>query len=77
MPQGCVDVGHEMTQGIPNGKTLRGSFDQFNDRATAQVLSALATDSALVLAHVYIADKSSEIPAVRALLAELGLSRHL
>ncbi len=60
-----------------DGKTLRGSFDQFNDRAAAQVLSALATDTALVLAHIDIADKSNEIPAVQALLTELGLARHL
>ena len=60
-----------------DGKTLRGSFDQFHDRAAAQVLSALATDTALVLAHVDIAGKSNEIPAVQALLTELGLARHL
>jgi len=68
-----------------DGKTLRGSveprgspdFDNFHDRAAAQVLSALATDTALVLAHGDITDKSNEIPAVQALLAELGLARHL
>jgi hypothetical protein len=32
-----------------DGKTLRGSFDKFHDRAAAQVLSAFATDTALVL----------------------------
>ena len=46
-----------------DGKTLRGSFDNFNDRAAAQVLSAFATDTSLVLAHVDIAEKSNEIPA--------------
>jgi hypothetical protein len=56
-----------------DGKTLRGSFDNFNDRAAAQVLSAFATDSSLVLAHVDIAEKSNEIPAAQALLAELGV----
>lgn len=56
-----------------DGKTLRGSFDNFHDRAAAQVLSALATDTALVLAHVEIAEKSNEIPAAQALLAELGV----
>jgi len=60
-----------------DGKTLRGSFDNFHDRAAAQVLSALATDTALVLAHVDIADKSNEIPAVQTLLAELGIAGHL
>src|ERR1700747_2597423 len=29
-----------------DGKTLRGSFDNFNDRAAAQVLSAFATETA-------------------------------
>ena len=29
-----------------DGKTLRGSFDKFNDRAAAQVLSAFTTDTA-------------------------------
>jgi hypothetical protein len=56
-----------------DGKTLRGSFDNFCDRAAAQVLSAFATDTALVLAHVDIAEKSNEIPAAQALLAELGV----
>ena len=57
-----------------DGKTLRGSFDRFRDRAAAQVLSAFATDTALVLAHVDIAEKSNEIPAAQALLAELGVA---
>ena len=56
-----------------DGKTLRGSFDNFNDRAAAQVLSAFAVDTSLVLAHVDIAEKSNEIPAAQALLAELGV----
>jgi len=37
------------------------------------VLSAFAIDTALVLAHVDIAEKSNEIPAAQALLAELGV----
>ena len=56
-----------------DGKTLRGSFDHFHDRAAAQVLSAFATDTALLLAHVDIAEKTNEIPAAQQLLAELGL----
>jgi hypothetical protein len=57
-----------------DGKTLRGSFDKFNDRAAAQVLSAFATDTALVLAHMDIAEKSNEVPAAQTLLAELGIA---
>jgi hypothetical protein len=56
-----------------DGKTLRGSVDNFNDRAASQVLSAFATGTSLVLAHVDIAEKSNEIPAAQALLAELGV----
>jgi len=58
-----------------DGKTLRGSFDRFHDRAAAQVLSAFATDTALVLAHIDIAERSNEIPAAQTLLAELGVAR--
>jgi len=57
-----------------DGKTLRGSFDKYNDRAAAQMLSAFATDTALVLAHVDIAEKSNEIPAAQTLLAGLGVA---
>jgi hypothetical protein len=56
-----------------DGKTLRGSFDAFHDQTAAQILSAFATDTALGLAHVEVDDKSNEIPAAQALLAELGV----
>jgi hypothetical protein len=56
-----------------DGKTLRGSFDNFHDQTAAQILSAFATDTALVLAHIEVDDKSNEIPAAQALLAELGV----
>jgi len=39
-----------------DGKTLRGSFDNFKDRAAAQILSAFATETALVIAHLDIAE---------------------
>jgi hypothetical protein len=57
-----------------DGKTLRGSFDNFRDRAASQVLSAFATDTSLILAHVDIDEKSNEIPAAQMLLAELGVA---
>ncbi len=34
-----------------DGKTLRRSFDHLNDRRAAHVLSAFASDAALILAH--------------------------
>jgi hypothetical protein len=57
-----------------DGKVLRHSFDNFNDRKAAQILSAFSTGSALILAHVEIDDKSNEIPAAQKLIVELNLS---
>ena len=55
-----------------DGKTLRGSFDKFTDTLAARgsmppLVSAFAADSALVLGHLEIDDKSNEIPAVQRL----------
>jgi len=60
-----------------DGKALRGSFDAFNDAKARQLLSAFATDTALVLAHVEIDEKSNEIPAARKLLEELDVAGHI
>jgi DDE family transposase len=60
-----------------DGKTLKASFDAFNDIKARQVLSALAVDTALVLAHIEIDEKSNEIPAVQKLLQELDVAGHL
>jgi hypothetical protein len=60
-----------------DGKVLRGSFDSFNDIKAKQVLSALAADTALVIAHIEIDEKSNEIPAVQKLLAELDVADHI
>ena len=57
-----------------DGKTLKGSFDNFNDARARQVLSAFAADTALVLAHIEIDEKSNEIPAAQKLLEELNLA---
>ena len=60
-----------------DGKTLKGSFDSFNDIKARQVLSAFAVDTALVLAHIEIDEKSNEIPAVHRLLEELDVAGHV
>ena len=60
-----------------DGKLLKGSFDSFNDAKAKQVLSAFAVDTALVLAHIEIDDKSNEIPAVQKLLEELDVAGHI
>jgi DDE_Tnp_1-associated len=58
-------------------QALRGSFDAFNDIKARQMLSAFAVDTALVLAHIEIDEKSNEIPAVQKLLEELDLTGHI
>jgi hypothetical protein len=55
-----------------DGKTLRGSFDHLDDQAAAQVLSAFASEAALILAHQEIAE-GDEVAAARALIERLGL----
>jgi hypothetical protein len=57
-----------------DGKTLRRSFDNFLDRRAAHILSAFASDTALVLAHLDCDEKSNEIPAVQTLLGSLPLT---
>ena len=48
-----------------------------NDIKARQVLSAFAVDTALVLAHIEIDEKSNEIPAVQKLLQELDVAGHI
>ncbi len=57
-----------------DGKTLRGSVDHLNDRKAAHVLSAFASDAALILAHQEVAGAPEEIPAVPRLIAGLGMT---
>lgn len=57
-----------------DGKVLRGSFDHLNDRKAAQILTAFATETALVLAHLEIDDKSNEIPAAQRMIMDLNLT---
>ncbi len=57
-----------------DGKTLRGSFDHLADRKAVHVLSAFASDAALVLAHQELAGAPDEIAAVPRLMAELGVT---
>jgi hypothetical protein len=72
-----IVVGHAPTWGAIDGKTLRGSFDAFNDRKAAHVLSAFASDGQIILGHLAIAEKSNEIPAAQDMIATLGLSGRL
>ena len=51
---------------------LRGSFDHLDDQAATQVLSAFASEAALILAHQEIVE-GDEIAAAQALIEQLGL----
>src|SRR3954468_22667620 len=70
---GTVQVTGKRTIAL-DGKTLRGSFDYLNDRTAAHVLSAFASDAALILAHQEVAGAPGEIPAVPTLMEDLGLT---
>jgi predicted transposase YbfD/YdcC len=59
-----------------DGKTLRGSFDHFNDKKAIQVFSAF-TSGNIILAHEEIDEKTNEIPTAQKLFAELGLSDYI
>ena len=48
------------TAGALDGKTLRGSFDHLHDQPAAHVLSAFASDAALILAHQEVAAADSD-----------------
>ena len=56
-----------------DGKTLRGSFDAFNDRKAAHMLSALRQADQIVLGHLMIDEKSNEIPAAPEVIEALGM----
>jgi DDE_Tnp_1-associated len=60
-----------------DGKALKGSFDAFNDAKARQILSAFAANTALVLAHIEIDEKSNEIPAAQKLLQELDIKDYI
>ena len=60
-----------------DGKTLRHSFDAFNDRKAAHVLSAFSVDEALILGHLEVDEKSNEIPAAQAMIEALALEGRL
>lgn len=56
-----------------DGKVLRGSYDNFNDKKAIQILSFFDTQSELILAHVKIDVKTNEIPVAQSLIPQLEL----
>ena len=57
-----------------DGKVLRHSFDNFEDKKALNILNAFASEAKLVIAHSEVEQKTNEIPAAVALIKELGLS---
>jgi predicted transposase YbfD/YdcC len=57
-----------------DGKSLRGSYDTASDTKMSQLLRAFAVGTRIILGHVAIMVKSNEIPAMQALVRELGLA---
>ena len=57
-----------------DGKSLRGSFDNMQDKKMVQLLSVFAVHDRIILAHHEIDEKSNEIPAFQQLVGELGLT---
>ena len=67
---------HTLTAGqviAIDGKTMRGSLDKTNGKAALHVVSAWASENALVLGQLAVGDKSNEITAIPQLLAMLVL----
>jgi hypothetical protein len=47
------------------GKTLKGSFDYFNEQNVAQALSAFPSDAAILLGYTETDVKSNETPVAQ------------
>lgn len=56
-----------------DGKALNGSFSQVRDKRAMHVFQVFAAHSQIILAHVPLDDKDSEIPAFQELLMTLDL----
>jgi hypothetical protein len=53
-----------------DGKVMNGS--RYKDKRSIEVLGAVLSEIGVVIAHQQIAEKSNEIPALQAMIAELG-----
>jgi hypothetical protein len=57
-----------------DGKTLKNSYNNATDTSALNLLSAFETNSQIILAHIDIPNKESEIPAVQQLIKELNMT---
>jgi len=53
-----------------DGKVMNGS--KYKDKRSIEVVGAVLSEIGVVIAHQQIAEKSNEIPALQAMIAELG-----
>jgi len=60
-----------------DGKTLRQSFDRFEDQHAAQLLSIFAQEESLILAHLDMHEKPNEIPLIQQFLHDSGLTNSI
>lgn len=60
-----------------DGKVLRHSFDNFEDKKALQKLMFFDSNNYLILGHIAIDEKSNEIPAFQSLLAQLEIPNTL
>jgi predicted transposase YbfD/YdcC len=56
-----------------DGKSLTGSYDTASDTKISQLLRAFAVGTKIILGHIAVMMESNEIPAMQALVRELGL----
>ena len=75
--QSMTRYGHDDSQTLVHiavdGKVLRHSFDNFEDKSAMQKLSFFDAEQSLILGHIAVEDKSNEIPAFQALLSTLEI----
>jgi hypothetical protein len=57
-----------------DGKTLKNSYNNATDTSALNILSAFETNSQIILAHIDIPNKESEITAVQQLIQELNMT---
>ncbi len=63
-----IDIPDQAVVGA-DGKVLRGSSTK--DKSAVSILSMVLAESKLIIAHIEIANKSNEIPALQKLIGEL------
>jgi hypothetical protein len=56
-----------------DGKTLKDSFDNLQDKKAIHILSAFLVEEQIILAHEEVDEKTNEIPVAQELIQELGL----